>query len=77
MRHSWAFALLDILQLRRSGCTSEQIDRLVELRRRVRRSELGEFTLDTRRIRFARWLIQLGRLSDTLPAGSTANRTPP
>jgi hypothetical protein len=72
----WAFALLATLQLRRAGCSPDQIDRLAELRRRVREGEVSEFTLDTRRIRFVRWLIQHGRLSDALPAGAGPSPTP-
>ena len=66
----WAFALLDVLQLRRAGCSRDQIDRLATLRHRIQRGEISEFTLDTRRIGFVRWLVQRGRLSDDTPTAS-------
>ncbi|HVA23521.1 MAG TPA: hypothetical protein VMW62_03935 [Chloroflexota bacterium] len=76
MKEFWAFALHDILRLRRFGCTPQQIDRLVELRQRVRDGAVSELTLDTRRIRFVRGLIQHGRLSEAVLADSTSSPTP-
>jgi hypothetical protein len=55
----------------RAGLTAEQISRLADLRVRVRRGACagdggtwrGE-PLDARRLEFARWLVQTGRLRE-------------
>jgi hypothetical protein len=62
-------ALLDLLL---AGLTPDELSRLADLRVRVRRGAVGgagdgrapEAGLDARRLEFARWLVQTGRLHD-------------
>jgi hypothetical protein len=64
-----AEALLDLLL---AGLTPDELSRLADLRVRVRREAVGgasdgratESGLDPRRLAFARWLVQTGRLHD-------------
>lgn len=50
--------------------TPEQRQRLLALRERAQtQPDVGEFGLDLRRLQFARWLVETGRLSEDLPAG--------
>jgi hypothetical protein len=51
--------------------TPEQQERLLALRARLHdQPDPGEFGLDLRRLEFARWLVQTGRLSDELPGSA-------
>jgi hypothetical protein len=64
-----AEALLNLLL---AGLTPDELSRLADLRVRVRRGAVGgpsdgratEAGLDPRRLAFARWLVQTGRLHD-------------
>jgi hypothetical protein len=61
-----------VLRMLRAGLTMEQISRLADLRVRVRRGAYagdgGTWPgppLDPRRLEFARWLVQTGRLRES------------
>jgi hypothetical protein len=56
-----------VQMLRQAGFVGAEIDRLYQLRRTYRASELDQPPLDLCRLRFARWLVETGRLSDHLP----------
>jgi hypothetical protein len=50
--------------LQRQGFTPRQAERLVALERRLTRTELDELTYEECRLRFVRWLVELGRFTD-------------
>ena len=57
----------DVLEaLYRAGFTTVEIMRLAELRRTYLTGELDQAPEDLARLRFARWLVANGRLSDQL-----------
>jgi len=62
MTYQEAFQLL-----RRAGFARAEIDRLYQLRRASRTSELDQAPLDLCRLQFIRWLVTTGRLTDQLP----------
>ena len=64
MNEFWSVAVLELLQLRRAGFSIRQIERLTSLKGRVERGECNEFASDTRRLRFVRWLVRHGRLTE-------------
>ena len=60
--------------LRQAGFVREEIDRLYRLRRTYRVSELDAPPLDLHRLRFVRWLIATGRLTDQFPRDAGKQR---
>ena len=63
--------------LHRAGFVEKEIDRLYHLRQTYRRSELDQPPLDLYRLRFARWLVATGRLTEQLPERRKTPREPP
>ena len=61
--------------LRRAGFAGTQIDRLYQLHRAYRKSELDQPPLDLSRLQFVRWLVATGRLTDQ-PAGAREQTAP-
>jgi hypothetical protein len=53
--------------LYRSGFTTTSIARLADLRRTYRSQAQDQAPADLARLRFIRWLVAQGRLSDQLP----------
>jgi len=53
--------------LRKAGFTAVEIERLIQLRRDYGTSPLDQPALDYARLRFVRWLVTTGRLTDQLP----------
>ena len=51
-----------MLELSVAGFNPEETTRLVAARRRAQEGELNEWTEDFKRLRFARWLYEQGRL---------------
>ncbi len=60
--------------LRRAGFTVSQIDRLSQLRRAYATSESDLTPLDYARLRFVRWLVTTGRLSDQIAEDDTSSK---
>ena len=60
------------LALRAQGFTLPEANRLVVLRRRYERGEFFEVTSAQKRLEFARWLVQHGRLTDRVETVETA-----
>jgi len=52
--------------LHKAGFTELEIKRLTRLRREYKISEMDQAPLDYARLRFARWLVATGRLTDQL-----------
>jgi hypothetical protein len=56
-----------VVMLHRSGFSAQEIDRLCRLRRAYAdKGEMDQATLDLRRLQFARWLVETGKLTDQL-----------
>jgi len=56
-----------VVMLHRSGFSAQEIDRLCRLRRvYADKSEMDQAALDLRRLQFARWLVETGKLTDQL-----------
>jgi len=56
-----------VVMLHRSGFSVQEIDRLCGLRRiYADKSEMDQAALDLRRLQFARWLVETGKLTDQL-----------
>lgn len=53
--------------LRQAGFTRSQINRFIQLRQDYATSELDRLPLDYTRLRFVRWLVATGRLTDQIP----------
>jgi hypothetical protein len=64
----------DLDLLRRAGFTLTEITRLYQLRRAYVQHELDWAPADLARLRFVRWLVDNGRLSDNLPQSGTSRR---
>lgn len=60
----------DLDLLRGAGFTFQEITRLYQLRHAYLQHELGWAPADLACLRFARWLVQNGRLSDDLAQSS-------
>ena len=60
------------LALRSQGFSPREADRLVTLRQRYERGEFREITDSQKRLEFARWLVQHGRLTDNMETVETA-----
>ncbi len=60
--------------LRGAGFTFKEITRLYQLRRTLVKDELDWAPADLARLRFVRWLVQTGRLTDSLPQNSSSRR---
>jgi len=56
------------LGLRAQGFSPRQAERLVRLKLRCERGEFRELTDQQKRLLFARWLVEHGRLNDSSPA---------
>ncbi len=50
--------------LRRAGFSPAEMERLARLRRARVENELDQSPVDLRRLKFVRWLVATGRLSD-------------
>jgi hypothetical protein len=62
MNREEAFAML-----RRLGFSFQEIDRLSRLQRvYANKTEMDQADLDLRRLRFVRWLVETGKLTDQL-----------
>lgn len=61
----------ELALLREAGLTDWQLERLVLLRRRVLRGEVGGRLPEERRLGFLRWLIEQGKISDNNPNSNT------
>jgi hypothetical protein len=59
--------------LRALGFSPREAERLVTLKLHYLRREFPEPTLEEKRLRFARWLVDHGRLTDAIP-GPFADR---
>jgi hypothetical protein len=56
-----------VVMLYRSGFSVQEIDRLCRLRRAYAdKGEMDQAALGLRRLQFARWLVETGRLTDQL-----------
>jgi hypothetical protein len=56
-----------VVMLHRSGFSAQEIDRLCRLRRAYAdKGEMDQAALDLRRLQFARWLVETGKLTDQL-----------
>jgi hypothetical protein len=56
-----------VARLQRSGFSTQAIHRLCGLRRAYTdKGEMDQAPLDLRRLRFVRWLVQTGKLTDRL-----------
>ena len=53
--------------LRAMGFSAREADRLVALKLRYLRGEFPAPTLEVKRLRFVRWLVVHGRLTDAVP----------
>lgn len=62
--------------LHRAGFVEKEIDRLYHLQQTYRRSELDQPPLDLSRLRFVRWLVATGRLTEQLPEERKAPEEP-
>ena len=51
--------------LKAEGFTEQEIERLSWARYRVERGSLTDWDVDYRRLRFARWLYERGKISET------------
>ncbi len=60
--------------LRGAGFTFSEITRLYQLRRAYVQHELDWAPADLARLRFARWLVENGRLTDDLAQSTTSQR---
>ena len=60
--------------LRGAGFTFSEITRLYQLRRAYIKHELNWAPADLARLRFVRWLVENGRLTDDLAQSSTSQR---
>ena len=63
---------LDLLH--RAGFTFSEITRLYQLRRTYVQHELDWAPADLARLRFVRWLVENGRLTDDLSQSSTSQQ---
>lgn len=63
---------LDLLH--RAGFTFSEITRLYQLRRTYVQHELDWAPADLARLRFVRWLVENGKLTDDLAQRSTSQR---
>lgn len=64
--------------LRQAGFVGAEIDRLYQLRRTYHPSELDQPPLNLYRLRFVRWLVTTGRLTDQVPeTGRSGLALPP
>jgi hypothetical protein len=52
--------------LRRAGFTAHEIERLCRLRRAYMEKDLDQSSVDLSRLKFIRWLVVHGRLSDQI-----------
>ena len=59
------------LALRGQGFSPREADRLVTLRQRYERGEFREVTDSQKRLEFARWLVQHGKLTDYMETAET------
>ncbi|HEU5315682.1 MAG TPA: hypothetical protein VFX49_06195 [Chloroflexota bacterium] len=57
-------ATADMARLRAQGFSPQGAARLAELRRRHARGDLTESPIELKRLEFACWLVEHGRLSD-------------
>jgi hypothetical protein len=57
-----------MLGLRAMGFNAREAERLVSMKLRYLRGDFRQPTLEEKRLRFARWLVEHGRLSDGQPA---------
>ena len=62
--------------LHRAGFVGKEIDRLYHLSQTYRRSEMDQPPLDPYRLRFVRWLVTTGRLTEQLPERRDASPDP-
>ena len=53
--------------LRALGFSPREAERLVMLKLRYLRGEFSQPTLEEKRLRFGRWLVDHGRLTDAMP----------
>ncbi len=60
--------------LRGAGFTFTEITRLYQLRRTYVKDELDWAPADLARLRFVRWLVQTGKLTDGLAQNSSSRR---
>jgi hypothetical protein len=60
--------------LRRAGFTVTQIDRLSQLRRSYATSESNLTSLDYARLRFVRWLVTTGRLTNQIAQQNASSK---
>ena len=60
----------DLDLLRGAGFTFQEITRLYQVRRAYLQHELDWAPAELARLRFARWLVQNGRLSETIKQSS-------
>lgn len=58
--------------LRTQGFSSQEADRIVALRRRYERGEFAHVSTAQKRLVFARWLVEHGRLTDHVDTAETA-----
>lgn len=64
----WAFGpTAAAVGLRALGFSPREAERLVMLKLRYLRREFPKPTLEEKRLRFARWLVDHGRLTDAMP----------
>ena len=56
-----------MLGLRAIGFNAREAERLVSMKLRYLRGDFRQPTLEEKRLRFARWLVEHGRLSDGQP----------
>jgi hypothetical protein len=64
----------EIDALRQAGFTELTISRLIQLRRGYMTNELDQVPLDYAHLRFARWLVMTGRLTDEIAMEDTSNK---
>ncbi len=64
----------DLDLLRRAGFTFQEVTRLYQLRRAYLQHELDWAPADLARLRFVRWLVQTGKLTDGLAQHSASRR---
>lgn len=65
---SWNFRARADTELKQSSFTPEELARLEALRNRVQSCSVDiEVGLDECRLKFARWLVEHGKLSEDLP----------
>lgn len=56
----------DLQKLRKEGFPEQTIARLYQLRSEYGKNERDQAPLDIRRLEFARWLVETGRLSEQI-----------